>query len=120
MLNKAKLCIAAALITACAINSTAQRWQDATVNEVNREARRANFFAFENEDLALRGDKAASARYLSLEGKWRFHFARNCEQAPAGFYGTKYDDSQWDDFTVPAMLELNGYGEPVYKNIGCA
>ena len=29
-----------------------------------------------------------------------------------------YDDSEWAEFPVPALFELNGYGEPIYKNIG--
>ena len=37
----------------------AERWQDPSVNQVNREARRAHFFAFETESLALGGNKAA-------------------------------------------------------------
>jgi beta-galactosidase len=48
-------------------------WKDPSVNQVNREPRRAHFFAFENIDKA-RGDKAASARYLSMEGTWKFCF----------------------------------------------
>ena len=39
-------------------------WQDPQVNQVNREARHASFFAFENEDLAKQGDKAKSGRFL--------------------------------------------------------
>ena len=97
-----------------------ERWQDPSVNQVNREARRANFFAYETEALALQGDKRASSRYMSLEGAWRFHFARNHNEAPAGFYDPKYDDSQWANFTLPGMLELNGYGDPIYRNIGYA
>ena len=45
-------------------------WKDPSVNQVNREPRRAYFFAFENSDKA-RGDKSASARYLSMEGTWK-------------------------------------------------
>ena len=101
------------------LNAT-ERWQDPAVNQVNREARRANFFAYENETLALQGNKSASKRYLSLEGPWRFHFVKNHNQAPEGFYLPKYDDSQWVDFSVPGMLELNGYGDPIYCNIGYA
>ena len=101
------------------LNAT-DRWQDPAVNQVNREARRANFFAYENETLALQGNKSASKRYLSLEGPWRFHFVKNHDQAPESFYLPKYDDSQWVDFPVPGMLELNGYGDPIYCNIGYA
>ncbi len=105
--------------TATAAAAT-ERWQDPSVNQVNREARRASFFAFEDEALALRGDKAASARYMSLEGKWRFNFARNRDEAPHDFFLPRFDDSWWVDMPVPGLFELSGYGDPIYKNIGYA
>ncbi len=46
-------------------------WQDPNVNQVNREVRRADFFAFESEELAKQGDKMKSSRYLSMEGMWK-------------------------------------------------
>ena len=95
-------------------------WQDPNVNQVNREARHAHFFAFENEEMARQGDKSKSERYLSMEGMWKFNFVKNHQDAPAGFYGLKYDDSKWVDFPVPGLFELNGYGDKIYKNMGYA
>ena len=95
-------------------------WLDPEVNQVNREARHAHFFAFENEDLARQADKAKSARFLSMEGMWKFNFVKDRQNAPEGFFALKYDDSQWVDFPVPGLFELNGYGDPIYKNIGYA
>ena len=95
-------------------------WLDPEVNQVNREARHAHFFAFENEDLARQADKAKSSRFLSMEGKWKFNFVKDHQDAPDGFFGLKYDDSQWTDFPVPGLFELNGYGDPIYKNMGYA
>ena len=95
-------------------------WLDPEVNQVNREARHAHFFAFENQDLAQKGDKAKSARFLSMEGMWKFNFVKDHQNAPEGFFALKYDDSQWVDFPVPGLFELNGYGDPIYKNIGYA
>ncbi len=95
-------------------------WLDPQVNQVNREARHAHFFAFENQDLAQKGDKAKSARFLSMEGMWKFNFVKDRQNAPEGFYALKYDDSQWVDFPVPGLFELNGYGDKIYKNIGYA
>ena len=94
-------------------------WKDPSVNQVNREPRRAHFFAFENIDKA-RGDKAASARYLSMEGTWKFCFVKDHQNAPKDFYSLKYDDSKWVDFPVPGLFEINGYGDKIYKNMGYA
>ena len=95
-------------------------WRNAAVNQQNREARRANFFAFESEDLARAGQKAASSRYLSMEGMWRFCFVKNHQDAPKDFFRVGYDDSAWEDFPVPGLFELNGHGDRIYKNINYA
>ena len=95
-------------------------WKNPYVNQQNREARRANFFAFESEELAQKGDKTQSQRYLSLEGTWRFNFVKDHNDAPQNFWRTDFDDSKWVDFPVPGLFELNGYGDPIYKNIGYA
>lgn len=93
-------------------------WLDPEVNEVNTMAPRAAFFAYETENLAKADQKARSERYLSLEGKWKFNFSKDHDKAPRDFYSLKYDDSQWTDFPVPGILELNGYGDVIYSNNG--
>lgn len=93
-------------------------WLDPEVNEVNTMAPRAAFFAYETENLAKADQKAWSERYLSLEGKWKFNFSKDHDKAPRDFYSLKYDDSQWTDFPVPGILELNGYGDAIYSNNG--
>lgn len=93
-------------------------WLDPEVNEVNTMAPRAAFFAYETENLAKADQKARSERYLSLEGKWKFNFSKDHDKVPRDFYSLKYDDSQWTDFPVPGILELNGYGDAIYSNNG--
>ncbi|MBQ9356368.1 MAG: DUF4981 domain-containing protein [Prevotella sp.] len=105
--------------TATAANG-APAWRDPAVNQVNREARHASFFAFETAEKATTGDKTQSSRYLSMEGTWRFNFVKDHDKAPANFFALSYDDSAWTDFPVPGLFELNGYGDPTYKNIGYA
>ena len=92
-------------------------WQDPNVNEQNREERRADFFAFESIEKA-QGDKSGSSRYLSMEGIWKFNFVKDHQDAPKDFFTLKYDDSQWVDFPVPGLFEVNGYGDMIYKNVG--
>ena len=95
-------------------------WSNPQVNHQNREARRANFFAYETEALARAGEKARSERYLSMEGMWRFCFVKNHQDAPKDFFRPGYNDSQWENFPVPGLFELNGHGDRIYKNIGYA
>ena len=94
-------------------------WKDPLVNQVNRETRHSSFFAFESLEKA-NGDKTQSDRYLSMEGLWKFHFVKDHQNAPKDFFVLNYDDSQWTDFPVPGLFELNGYGDKIYKNIGYA
>ena len=95
-------------------------WKNPQVNQVNREARRAHFFAFEDTDKARENDKTKSARYLSMEGKWRFCFVKDHDKAPKDFFALNFDDSKWVDFPVPGLFEVEGYGDKIYKNVGYA
>ena len=76
-----KLLLSAALLASLTTYAadTTPVWCDPSVNQQNREPRRADFFAFENIDKA-KGDKSASARYQSMEGMWKFCFVGCAEE----------------------------------------
>ena len=93
-------------------------WLNPNTTRVNTEKPRASFFAYESAEKAAKGNKSASDRYLSLEGKWRFNFSLNHNEAPANFFLPTFDDSQWVDFPVPGLFEIEGYGDKIYKNVG--
>ncbi len=112
-----------ALVMLCALSAQAQNkpyWLDPSHNRVGTVPLRSSFFAYETKDLARKGDKTLSKRYLSLEGQWKFNFVKNHNDAPKDFYEPKYDDASWDNFPVPGLFELNGYGDRIYKNAGYA
>ena len=117
---KVSLCLAMLSMSSGAQAQSESRWQNVNINQQNREPRRANFFAFENLEKAQSFDKKKSANYLSMEGMWKFNFVKDHNKRPANFFALKYDDSQWKDFPVPGLFELNGYGDATYKNIGYA
>jgi len=110
----------ALVASATAMAQSTPVWRDPNVNAINREARRAAFFAFEDADKAMAADKTKSSRYLSMEGKWRFNFVKDHNLAPQDFFSLKFDDSNWVDFPVPGLFELEGYGDKIYKNAGYA
>lgn len=114
------LCLAMLSMSSGALAQSESRWQNVNINQQNREPRRANFFAFENLEKAQSFDKKKSANYLSMEGMWKFNFVKDHNKRPANFFALKYEDSQWKDFPVPGLFELNGYGDATYKNIGYA
>ena len=101
---------------------TFTEWHDLQVNAVNRLATHTDFFAFApTDDLqAKRWDKKQSKNYLSLDGEWKFNWVGNADQRPKDFFRTDYDDSKWKAFPVPGIWEVNGYGDPVYVNVGFA
>ena len=93
-------------------------WMNLQVNEINRLPVHASFFAFDSEGDALMNNLGQSGRYLSLDGDWKFRWVANLDERPLDFYRTDLDDSGWATMRVPGMWELNGYGDPVYVNIG--
>ncbi len=105
-----------------AMSAAAQKqkeyWLDPEVNRVNCEVPRASFFAYESDALVRTGLKKQSARYLSLEGMWKFNFSKDHDKAPKDFFALKFDDSRWGEFPVPGLFEILGYGDRIYKNVG--
>lgn len=116
----AKAKAAATATTTAPAEPTWTEWHDQQVNEVNRFPLHTNYFAYESEAAALKGDKTASRNFLTLHGQWKFKWVEDADQRPTGFYDPAYDDSAWDNFMVPGIWEVNGYGDPEYVNIGFA
>ena len=103
-----------------ATEPTFTEWHDLSVNNVNRFATRTSFFAYENREAALKGDRDKSSNFLSIEGDWRFQWVENADQRPTDFFRTDYNDAAWKNMRVPGIWELNGFGDPEYVNIGFA
>jgi beta-galactosidase len=106
----------------CGVTAAAQgnEWNDPRVNAVNRLPMHASYFAYESADVAMEGVKERSARFFSLNGPWRFNWVRNADARPADFFRTDFNDRGWAFMNVPGLWELNGYGDPLYVNIGYA
>ena len=92
-------------------------WLDPKVNSENEKPDVADYFAYENQESAQRGEKSQSSRFISIEGNWKFNFVKNAYDKPEGFYAEGYDDSKWVDFPVPGLFEMNGYGDKIYTNV---
>lgn len=114
--------IITAMLTAVAITVGAQsnEWQNPAINAVNRAPMHTNYFAYESLDAAKSGVKENSSNFMTLNGTWRFNWVRDAESRPTDFWKVKYDDSKWNDIQVPGVWEINGYGDPIYVNVGYA
>ena len=53
----------------------------------------------------------------SLNGIWKFHYARNYESTVKGFEKEEYSCRDWDDIRVPAHIQMEGYDAPQYANV---
>jgi beta-galactosidase len=92
-------------------------WQDQTVFEINREAPRAHFVPYTTVEEARRDEMWDSPLVKSLNGLWKFHLADKPADRPYWFFKDDFDSRGWNDITVPANWELEGYDYPIYVNI---
>lgn len=99
---------------------TFKEWQDPEINQINRAPMHTDFFAYENLEAADEGVKERSNNYMSLNGTWKFSWVANADQRPVDFFKLEYNDKAWDNIQVPAVWELNGYGDPIYTSAGYA
>ena len=58
-----------------------------------------------------------SSFYYSLNGIWKFHYAKNQKEMIPGFEKEDYSCKTWSDIRVPAHIQLEGYDRPQYVNI---
>ena len=82
-------------------------WQDPEIVEENRLPMRTTFSTHQQQTI-------------SLNGRWRFHWSETPSRRLKGFEAVSYNDASWGEMPVPGMWELNGYGDPVYVNVGYA
>ncbi len=120
----AGLALTASSTVASAQPAAVAEWEQPEVVAVNREPMKATFFNYENRDLALKGDMAASRLYRSLDGTWDFKYSKGVGNRPADFYRDGFDTGSWSKIKVPGMIQAqNGgmgdgaYGLPEFWNI---
>lgn len=90
--------------------------EDPSVFNINKTEPHAWFIPFPDGETALQTPDLASPWYLSLNGKWKFHFTEITAERPEGFYSDDFIDAGWNEIDVPANWEINGYGIPIYVN----
>ena len=120
-MKKILLALASFLICSLAYSQSFKEWQDPNINEVNRAPMHTRYFAYANLQEAKDAVPEQSVNYLSIHGKWKFLWTKDASARPTvNFWKEDYDDSAWDEMPIPGMWEMNGYGDPVYLNIGYA
>ena len=80
----------------------------------NCMAAHSDHVTYKNEAEAV--EQNSSFR-LSLDGIWKFHYAKNDAQTIPGFEAEDYNCRPWDDIRVPVHIQMEGYDIPQYANI---
>ena len=62
-------------------------------------------------------EEGESSFCKSLNGLWKFHYARNYEATVKGFEKEDYCCKDWEDIYVPAHIQMEGYDAPQYANV---
>ena len=100
------LVMGAVCMTSAAPKAKLPAWQDPEIVQENRYPMTSSF--------------QTDGLNMSLSGFWKFNWNETIDSRPLDFFKVDYPDSEWDVMPVPGMWELNGYGDPVYKNVGYA
>ena len=92
-------------------------WENPEVFKINREDPHTSLISFPDEQSALEAIKTNSPNYKSLDGTWKFNWAKTPDQRPFWFFKDDYDTRDWNDIDVPSNWQMKGYDYPVYANI---
>lgn len=95
-------------------------WDDVSVLHVHTEKPHATMMVYPSADLAKTADRSNSPWFQSLNGTWKFMASPRPDARPADFFRPDYDVASWNDIRVPASVEMQGFGMPIYVNIGYA
>ena len=87
--------------------------KDPKVFKVNVLPSASDHIAYRSEEELAAGE--TSLRY-SLNGIWKFSYAKNYLCTVPDFYKEDYDAHSWEDIRVPAHIQMEGYDIPAYVN----
>ncbi|MCD8298357.1 MAG: DUF4981 domain-containing protein [Opitutae bacterium] len=102
-------------------------WESPQELALNKEQPRAEFYPFADKRSARAIFPDSNSEYWkSLNGNWKFHWAKDPDSRAEGFYKKDFDVSAWDNIPVPSNWNVVGisklgnghhkYGLPIYVN----
>ncbi|MDD3038209.1 glycoside hydrolase family 2 TIM barrel-domain containing protein [Bacteroides sp.] len=107
----------AAIIPATAQKLLLPEWQSQYAVGLNKVAPHTYVWPYTNvSDIEKPGGYEQSPYYMSLNGKWKFHWVKNPDNRPKEFYQPSYYTGGWADINVPGNWERQGYGTAIYVN----
>jgi len=99
-----------------------REWESPQHLAHNKEQPSATLYSFLDVESARKVLPEASDYRLSLDGPWKFSWAKHPDERPKAFHKPSFDVSGWDDIPVPSNWNLVGlkdnqkYGTPIYCN----
>jgi len=96
------------------MNFTTKWLADPKVFAVNRLAAHSSHAYYKTKAEA---DSVKSSFTKSLNGIWKFHYARNLSETVSGFELPETNCDIWEDIRVPGSIQMQGYSAPQYVNI---
>ncbi len=118
-----QLLTASVLIAVPAFAQELRDWENPKLTGVNNEPPHATMVVCPDANTARRIEYAGNTQrvkssfYRSLNGEWKYHYAQNHSGRVPNFWAKDFDDSGWKTIPVPANVEVEGYGIPIYVNI---
>lgn len=105
------------LLTIPAVAQTAQpEWQSQYAIGKNKLTPHTYIWPYATAEAAGEGIYEQSPYYMSLNGKWKFHWVKNPDHRPKAFYKPSFYTGGWADIEVPGNWERQGYGTAIYVN----
>lgn len=97
-------------------------WDNVLITQVNKEEANTIAIPFASENDVINKSIEESPYYLSLNGTWKFHWAKDPDAKPADFYKPDYSVAGWDNIEVPSVWQIYGirngknWDKPLYVN----
>lgn len=93
------------------MNNKLKLWENYQLTDINRMAPRSSYNTYYSAN-----DKQVR-NYQLLNGTWKFKFLDAPEYAPKDFQTIDFDDTSWENITVPSNWQLQGYGKMHYSDL---
>ena len=103
----------------CCLPMMAQQhpeWQSQYAIGLNKLAPHSYVWPYKNAGDVRNGNYEDSPYYMSLNGKWKFHWVKNPDNRPKDFFKPSFYDGSWAEINVPGNWERQGYGTAIYVN----
>lgn len=116
LLKRIYLMMLAVLVIIPAAAQQQPEWQSQYAVGLNKLNPHAYVWPYATAADVEKGAYEESPYYMSLNGKWKFHWVKNPDTRPKDFYKPSFYTGGWADINVPGNWERQGYGTAIYVN----